>query len=125
MTEASSSIEGRARFHIEHLDEYWMRCLGFLQVMQKPVMASFLLNDLFTCVRISTELATKDIESFCSKKSATNLDLAWKRYLASYENAKKASNEVAEVLTRSSQRFGEVRDMFKSLIAAQSQAEKN
>jgi hypothetical protein len=67
VAKVGDSTDDRVRFHIEHLNEYWQRCLGFLELFEKgkkSVTSSFLRNDLFVCVRVATKAATVDIKTW-------------------------------------------------------------
>ena len=122
--ETSSSIDDRIRFHIEHIDEYWQRCLGFLEVLEKekkPVTPSFLRNDLFVCVRVATQHATVDIEAFCSKRQETRLRNAWEKYLKDLAIIKKKTHQTASAMTACAQCFGEARDLYRAVILGESQ----
>jgi hypothetical protein len=121
------SIDDRARFHIEHLDKYWSRCLGFLELWEKekkPVTSSFLRNDLFVCVRIASEVATVDIETFCSKRPETGLRNIWQKYLEDLAITKKKTHETASAMTACAQCFGEARNLYRAVILEESQVKK-
>jgi hypothetical protein len=127
VVDASSSIDDRIRFHIEHLDEYWQRCLGFLELLEKekkPVTSSFLRNDSFVCVRVATQHATVDIEAFCSKRQETRLRNAWEKYLKELAIIKKKTHETASAMTACAQCFGEARDLYRAVVLGESQAKK-
>ena len=125
VAEVGSSVDARVRVHIEKLDEYWSNYLGFLQVWEHPLTASFLNNDLIVCVRVATEIASVDMELFCSKRPTTQLGRVWKKYLDDFTGTMKRDDEIASALTSCAQCFGEARDSYRALIAVESQTEKN
>jgi len=120
-------IDDRVQFHIEHLDEYWWRCLAFLEVWKKEnkiLTSSYLKNDLFICVRIATEVATFDVENFCSKRPESGLRNAWQKYLDGLEITKKKTHEIPSAITNCAQCFTEARDLYRAMVTAESQLKK-
>jgi hypothetical protein len=120
-------VDDRVQFHIAHLDEYWWRCLAFLEIWKKEnkiLTLSYLKNDLFVCVRIATEVATLDVESFCSKRPGSGLRNAWQKYLDHLAITKKKTHEVSIAITNCVQCFTEARDLYRAMVAAESQVKK-
>jgi hypothetical protein len=112
---------------IEHLDEYWLRCLWFIELFEKqkkPVTSSFLRNDLFICVRIATEIPTVDIETFCSSRPDTKLRNAWQKYLEDLAVTKKKTHETPGAMIACTQCFGEARDLYRAEVVEESQAKR-
>jgi hypothetical protein len=79
---SAGSLDNRVRFHIEHLDEYWDRWLGFLPVLQ-ATDASYSSNDLVVCVLVATESASRDVHAYCSQYATQALRDAWDLYVSS------------------------------------------
>ena len=69
LRESASSLDERVRFHFDHIEVYWDRCLGFLPEYQGNT-ASLLSSDLGACVIVATEFASLDVHAYCFRYAA-------------------------------------------------------
>ena len=76
------SLDDRVRFHVDHLAEYWERCLGFARVSQPSTVLS---GDLGVCVVIATRAAARDLAAFTDQRGLRELRIAWDSYLERFD----------------------------------------
>lgn len=105
---STSSIDERVRFHLEHIEEYWGRCLGFLQISPESVLSS----DLFSCVSIGTAAAATDIRQYCEQKSAQPLLDAWLRYELQLGELRQRVQDACQRLESCASAFDSVREAY-------------
>src|SRR4051794_16024304 len=77
LRDSTNSAGEKVRFHIEHLRSYWNRCVGFVSCVSPSLPAR---NDLWTCVRMGTEEAAKDIGELLAQEQAKMLLQRWHEY---------------------------------------------
>lgn len=111
LNEAPSSLQERAGFHLAHLDDYWSRCMGFLEVA-RPVGASFLAGDWFLGILVASELASGDIRTFCGECEASVLGDAWEAYVASLLQARRGVPSIERGLHGAAERYARVRAAY-------------
>lgn len=117
LSEASPVLGERIRFHLAHLDEYWARCLGFLEAA-RPVTASFLGGDWFLCILVASDVASGDIRAYCAQGDAPALNEAWEAYVASLTSARRGVPSIERGLRRAAADFARVRAVHASASAS-------
>ena len=109
--ERARSLEERVHFHLSHLDEYWDRCLGFLD-LGLDHDATFVAHDLALCVYIGSEAAAPDLESYSRTHGAGALSEAWRQYTASLRDMGRAHPSALVAVRRSADEFRRVRAAY-------------
>jgi len=95
LRESTSSLDERVRFHLEHIAEYWDRCLGFrAQVSAEGIVAS----DLFACVYIGTDAANDDALGYCAERKADSLGEAWQHYEMQVDSLRRGVSDARQDL---------------------------
>jgi hypothetical protein len=112
---SAGSLENRVRFHIDHLDEYWDRCLGLLPVLQANT-ASCLSNDVVACIVVATESATRDVHAYCSQRATQPLSDAWDAYVPSLAEVRRGILKGAGGANQCASMFIKVRELHKTLL---------
>jgi hypothetical protein len=115
LLEAPRTPRERARFHIEHLGEYWERCIGFLSALP-AVDRSFLDGDLVACISVATAVAHGDIRAVAEDDFP--LLPAWGEYRIALGAAVTASAEIAVALRAAESAFARVKAVHASLPGA-------
>ena len=77
LRDSTSSLDDRVRFHFEHLQDYWGRCLGFVSQVRPELPVD---SDLFACVAIGTTAAADEICEYCAREGADELVDAWRQH---------------------------------------------
>jgi hypothetical protein len=106
--ERARSLEERLQFHLDHLEEYWDRCLGFL-ALRPDHNPTFVAGDLAVCIYIASDAATADVRAYCSAHGASELDAAWMQYAQSLTAMSRADPTVSVAIRRSADEFRRVR----------------
>jgi hypothetical protein len=117
LDEAPPILEGRVEFHLAHLDDYWSRCLGFLEVA-RPVGASFLAGDWFLGILVASELASGDIRALCRESEVSVLGDAWEAYVASLVGARRGVPSIEHGLHGAAEKYAGVRAAYVARSAA-------
>ena len=79
VAEYASTLSERVRFHIKHVEEYLDRCVGMARAFGR-VERDLMSTDLGVCVVVATDLATRDIEDYCSIRNDDTLRSSWYHY---------------------------------------------
>jgi len=111
---SAGPLDRRVRFHIDHLDDYWGRWLGFLPVLPANT-TSYLSNDLVVCVVVATEIATRDVHAYCSQHATQPLRDAWDRYVSGLAEVRRGAPNGPEGVNLCAGMFAEVRELHKTL----------
>ena len=77
LRETTGSLADRMAYHIEHIRDYWGRCLGFVDQIQPRLPVR---GDLWACVAIGTRGASPDVCEYCTRERAEELRQSWLRY---------------------------------------------
>jgi hypothetical protein len=118
LDEAPPILEGRVEFHLAHLDDYWSRCLGFLEVA-RPAGASFLAGDWFLGILVASEVASGDIHTLCGESEASALGDTWEAYVASLVRARRGVPSVERSLHVANERYARVKAAYVARSAAE------
>ena len=96
------------QFHLDHVEEYWQRCLGFLD-LQPDHSATFVVGDLAMCIYNGSAAAAPDVHTYCRVHGAVALSEAWERYTQSLSDMSRAHPTVSVAVRRAADEFRRVR----------------
>ena len=106
--ECARPLEERVQFHLHHLELYWRRCLGFLDLQRDP-SPTFVAGDLAVSIYVGSEAAESDVEAYCVMHGASALGAAWEQYARSLRDMSRAHGTVVIAVRRSAEEFRRVR----------------
>ena len=112
--ERGNVLLGAVQFHVEYLDEYWSRCVGFLEDAERSGVAlgpSFLAGDWLLAPLIASHEANAEIEAYCRAVGADDLRSAWRAYRGQLEAAKAGRPSVADGIRAAAAAFGGVYEL--------------
>ena len=117
------SIDARAAFHLAHIEEYWSRALGFLELAPAEG-SSILAGDIGQIVIVATDLASPDVQAFAMSRGAParHLSQAWETYAAIMTIGSQAAATASDALRQGAVAFRAVQRADRSVREGESRS---